>query len=209
MWIPAPAPFGSFDTLFDYAAQSIVIIGGGPAVGKFAISWLKYAGFGTIVATASLSGAEEVKSLGATHVVDRKLPDAGVITQVRAIVGDDLIYAFDVVNFAARITLGVHLLSNSKRGAITSVAGGSVDPAAPQFANKRAGFSVQRLLGFPWTEPDLGMVYWEHVVSLIEKGVVKPTKYSVIKGLDADAVNKALDDYNAGKAVVKPQLQFA
>ncbi|OCK74161.1 GroES-like protein [Lepidopterella palustris CBS 459.81] len=74
--IPPPAPFYGRKSGYDYSRLSLVVIGGGSAIGKYAIEWAKYAGFGTIITTASKSKREkELLEHGATHVLDRHAQD--------------------------------------------------------------------------------------------------------------------------------------
>jgi NADPH2:quinone reductase len=70
-WLGFPPPFSPEAKNFDYAAQSIVIIGAGSNCGKLAIQFARLAGIGVIIAVASLSGEKLLRELGATHVVDR------------------------------------------------------------------------------------------------------------------------------------------
>ncbi|THH28937.1 hypothetical protein EUX98_g5253 [Antrodiella citrinella] len=54
-----------------YAGTPLLIIGGASSVGQAVIQFAQLSGFSPIVTTASLSGADRLKSLGATHVIDR------------------------------------------------------------------------------------------------------------------------------------------
>ena len=51
-------------------------------------------GFSPIITTASLKNADFLKSLGATHVIDR---NADLISSVKAITSDPIQYVFDAV----------------------------------------------------------------------------------------------------------------
>lgn len=179
---------------FDYASQKLVIIGGGSNTGKLAIQFGKIAGIGTIITTASLSSAEELKSYGASHVIARQAPN--VEEQVRAIVGDELLYVYDTFS-AGDISLGVSLLSNSKKGTIAHLLIGTANETVT--AQKKAGFEAKRLQGFSHAIPEFGQMFWKQFPSWLESGKVKPLRYKVIEGLDADKVNKALDEYRDGK----------
>ncbi|KAK7049307.1 hypothetical protein VNI00_005908 [Paramarasmius palmivorus] len=63
----------TFDPKVQYTGQSALVIGGGSSVGQHGIQLLKFAGFSTIITYASGQHAEYLKTLGATHVIDRKL----------------------------------------------------------------------------------------------------------------------------------------
>lgn len=58
-----------------YQGQPIVILGGSSSVGQFTLQVARLSGFSPIITTASLKHAEFLKSLGATHVVDRSITD--------------------------------------------------------------------------------------------------------------------------------------
>jgi NADPH:quinone reductase len=194
---------------FDYANSTIVIIGGGAATGKFAIEFCRLAGFGNIITIASKSSEKELKSLGATHVIDRKLSDDQLEDAVRAITGDELVMALDVYNFGDRQTIGARFLSTTKKGILVSIIrSGSVDES--QFREpKKAGYERKPVFCNPKGYPDVAIPFWENIVSWVESGDLKPTTFSVIDGLDAKAVNDALDKYNGDRNVVKPHLHIA
>ena len=61
---------------------------------RLAIQFAKLSGFNPIIVTASPHNAPLLKTYGATHVIDRKLPQERILAEVRAIAGDlvDLVY---------------------------------------------------------------------------------------------------------------------
>ena len=69
------------------ASQTIVIIGAGTNVGKLAIQLAKLAGIAKVIALASISQVQELKKLGATHVIDRHLPVSEIAAQVHSAAG--------------------------------------------------------------------------------------------------------------------------
>ena len=97
----------------DLKGEKLVVVGSGTTVGRLALQFARLAGVGTIVTTASLSGEEELKVHGATHAVARQVKD--VEEQVRAIVGDDLVYVLDCTP-GGNHNLAVSFLSTSKKG---------------------------------------------------------------------------------------------
>jgi NADPH2:quinone reductase len=189
-----PFPGTPESKTFDYASQKLVIIGGGSNTVKLAIQFAKIAGIGTIITTASLSSAEELKVYGATHVIARQAPD--IEEQVRAIVGDELLYVYDTFSIGD-ISLGVSLLSNSKKGTIANILTGAASETVT--AQKKAGFEAKRIVGFSHAIPEFGQMFWKEFPAWLESGKVKPLRYKVIEGLDAEKVNKALDEYRDGK----------
>lgn len=204
--VPPPFPFLGFDAGFLYGKKSIVVVGGGSAVGKYVIAWARYAGFGTIVTTASLKGEGVLREWGATHVLDRHLSAVELQARVRDVVGDELVYVFDAVNTGQAAEIGASFLSSSKAGRLVVICGGDFD--ASKVEGKKAGFERRRIFAAPWMEAELGKSYWDNVGKLILDGDLKPTAYEEIVGLDAEKVNQALKAYQEGKAVVKPQLRM-
>jgi NADPH:quinone reductase-like Zn-dependent oxidoreductase len=78
-----------------YEDQRLVVVGVVPvATGRYASQLAKMVGVGKIIITiALLQNEEELKSLGATQVVSRRLTDEEVERQVREIAGDDVQYS--------------------------------------------------------------------------------------------------------------------
>ena len=198
-----PFPGSPESKNFDYASQKLVVIGGGSNTGNIAIQLAKLAGIGTIITTASLSGAEELKSYGATHVIARQAPD--IEEQVRAIVGDELLYVYDTFSFGD-ISLGVSLLSNSKKGTIAHLLTGEANEAVT--AQKKSGFEAKRIAGFSHAIPEFGQMFWKEFPRWLENGKITPVKYKVIEGLDADKINAALDEYRDGKGGVRYHVRI-
>ncbi|KAH7330087.1 chaperonin 10-like protein [Rhexocercosporidium sp. MPI-PUGE-AT-0058] len=189
-----PFPGTPESKTFNYKAITLVIIGGGTACGKFAVQFARIAGIGTIIVTASLDSEKELKDYGATHVLDRKASD--LATQVRALVGDDLVFLYDTFNGGDH-TFGISLLSNSKRGTLLHLIPGVVDEAVA--AQKKAGFEERQLYGSSTSHPEFATLFWKLFPEWIEKGEIKLLQYNVIEGLDDDKVNAALDGYRNGK----------
>ncbi|KAG0650020.1 NAD-dependent alcohol dehydrogenase [Hyphodiscus hymeniophilus] len=176
---------------FDYASTKLAIIGGGSNTGKLAIQLARIAGVGTIITTASLTSAEELKSLGATHIIARQATD--IEQHVRAIVGDDLLYIYETIN--EDLKLGVSLLSNSKKGTIAHLVG----PGPSESLTAQKKFEAKRIAGFSHAIPEFGQMIWKQLPIWLKNGDIKPTSYRIIEGLDVDKVNAALDEYRDGK----------
>ncbi|KAK9369214.1 chaperonin 10-like protein [Lipomyces kononenkoae] len=199
-----PFPGSPESANFDYASQKLAIIGGGSNTGKLAIQLARIAGIGTIVATASPSSAAELKSLGATHVISRT--DTNIEEQVRDIVGDDLVYVYDTFNLGNH-SLGVSLLSNSKKGNFVANVIGQADETV--LAAKKGGVESKRIQGFSHGIPEFGQAFWKQLPIWIGNGTIKPMKYKVIDGLDAAKVNSALDEYRDGKGGARHHVRIA
>ncbi|KAK1241209.1 hypothetical protein MKX08_001183 [Trichoderma sp. CBMAI-0020] len=182
---------------FDYKNTPLVILGGGSNCGKFAIQLAKWAGFGTIIAIAGKAKADHLIELGATHIVDRTLTDDQIEFEVRNIVGDDLLHDQ---------TLGARLLSNTKKGTLVTVTKGTVDES--KLGGKKAGYEVRGFLCRPHAEDkrELATLFWKSFPDLIEEGILRPTPYEVVKGLDENKINEILDAYGQSKGPTRPNM---
>jgi NADPH2:quinone reductase len=192
------APFSEEAKPLDLSSETIVIIGAGSSCGKYGIQCSALAGFGRIIAVADKTKNEKILlEYGATHVVDRKGTDAEQAERIRAIVGDELLYAFDAFNLEH--TLGVSVLSSTKKGKLVTLVPGQPDPS--KLGEKKAGFEDKFSSGVSHKYPEFSANFWSHLPGLLEEGKIKATGWNedIIKGLDADAVNKVLDDYRDGR----------
>lgn len=192
-----PAPFNTDESkLFDYASKTIVVLGGGANCGKLAIQFASLVGIGNIIAVASLSNEAELKSYGATHIIDRHASNEDIYSKVHAVT-DDVLYVIDVVN--ADHTFAVSLLSSTKNGKVVTLRHGHLDES--KIGEKKAGYRIEQILGDSHTHREaLGHQIWQYLPRWVESGKIKPLKFHVIEGgLNADGVNKVLDDYRDGK----------
>lgn len=193
-----PAPWDERASMVYYQGTSILIIGGGSNTGKFAIQVSSLMGIGRIIVVSGQGSAEEARALGATHIIDRSKSSSEIAAEVRAIVGEDLVYAFDTINTADNQHVGVEALSNTKKGKLARLVPlGAIDEAK-LLSKKEAGYQVLDVLGVSAGKPDIATIFWERVSGWLEDGRVKPTPFNVIKGLNLDEINKILDNYANG-----------
>lgn len=197
--IPMPGGLGGHDKSFDYAGTTLVIIGGGSDTGKLAIQFAANAKIGSIITVASAKSTDTLKALGATHVVERHQSISEIKAQVSAITGlEGVLFVFDAVT--SDHTLAVALLSSTERGRVS----GLLPPAQIDeslIGEKKAGYDYVFATGSAHMnfEP-MGRRFFETLKSKIEEGVYKPLPFKVIEGgLNADAVNKVLDEFRDGK----------
>ncbi|KAL7924482.1 GroES-like protein [Trichoderma austrokoningii] len=203
-----PSPLTPAGKSFDYKNTPLVILGGGSNCGKFAIQLAKWAGFGTIIVIAGKTKADYLVELGATHIIDRILSDDQIESKVRGIVGDDLLHVCTAV-FAKDQTLGARLLSNSKKGTLVTVTKGAVDER--KLTEKKAGYEVRGFLCRPHAEDkrELAKLFWKSFPDLFEKGMLRPTPYEVVEGLDANRVNEILDAYGQFNVPMRPNIHIS
>ncbi|KAF9872299.1 alpha/beta-hydrolase [Colletotrichum karsti] len=149
------SPFGPRRQDCDYSAESILIIGGGSATGKFGVQLARLAKFGNIIVVASKARESELKDLGATTVIERTLEESEIESQIRGVVGDDLIYAVDCVGRGpGGQTLGARALSNHKKGVLAALVKlGTVDDS--RIGQKTAGYVRNQVLCHTTMYPDI------------------------------------------------------
>ena len=192
--IGLPFPFPGQNPEIDYSKETIVIIGAGSNCGKYGVQSCALAGFGSIIAVADKKRNEETLLLyGATNVIDRHAPD--VEAQIRAIVHDDLVYAMDAFNLDH--TLGVSILSSTKKGTLACLVPGKADES--KIGEKKAGYEDRFISGKSHGQPALATLFWKHLPGWMQEGKIKATGWDVLEGLDAAKVNAVLDDYRDDK----------
>lgn len=197
--LPIPAPWTQQAKDFDYKNAMLLIIGGGSFAGRFAVQLAKLAGIGRIVV---VGGPEaELKGYGATSVLDRHGGQEVVLERIRAVVGDDLIYAYDAVNMPPGQLLALNALSGHKMGYFTRLLPMPVDHS--KVLGKKAGFEVKSVLGISGDRPELCREFWKRVPEYLEQGRLIPMKdnYTITTGLAAKGVNEILDAFEKGDRV--------
>jgi NADPH:quinone reductase-like Zn-dependent oxidoreductase len=90
-----------------YKGQSVVVLGGSSSVGQFAIQLLKLSGYSQIITTSSKVHEEFLKSLGATHVVDRHGDQAAAIKSLLPDGFTDVLYDAVSTEDSQRIALTI------------------------------------------------------------------------------------------------------
>jgi NADPH:quinone reductase-like Zn-dependent oxidoreductase len=77
-----------------------------------AIQFAKISGFNPIIATASPKNTEYLKSMGATHVLDRKLSTPDLKGEISKITSQPIQYLFDVVGSPETQQTGIEILTS-------------------------------------------------------------------------------------------------
>jgi NADPH2:quinone reductase len=203
-----PFPWPGKKGEIDNSGVTVVIIGGGSATGKFALQLAKLAGIGRVIAIASKSNEAQLKSLGATHVIDRHQSLGETDGDVRAIVGDNLTMVYDCIGGAnGGQTLGARLLSNSRRGILAVlVHAGTVDDS--QIGDKREGYERKSITCATKMYKEVSVPFWNQLPTWIENNDLSPTTWQVVDGLDAKKINDLLDGYVKGRAQLKPHVHI-
>ncbi|KIL62428.1 hypothetical protein M378DRAFT_81236 [Amanita muscaria Koide BX008] len=183
--------------------QAIVILGGASQVGQFALQLAKLGGLSPIITTASLKHADYLKSLGATHVIDRNASPDAISSEVSKITGSRGVkYVIDAIATPETQQFGYDLLSTDGEIAL-------VLPDA--IKSKVEGRKVHPVAAFA-TLPqhhELATIFFKNITSLLAEGVLKPTPVEVLpNGLTGitDGLKRLENNQVSGiKLVARPQ----
>ncbi|KLO05706.1 GroES-like protein [Schizopora paradoxa] len=184
-----------------YKGETILVLGGSSSVGQFAIQMLKLSGFSKIIATASLHNTDLLKSLGATHIIDR---NADLVSEVRKLLdGKNLNLIYDTVGTPEIQTQAVELLAPG--GQFIAAALVSIDAAKfpdKHFVTLYADFRLPQ----HWA---LGKSLAGSLHDLLASGTIKPNPIEVLPNGLAGVVGglQRLErgEVSGKKLIVRPQ----
>jgi NADPH2:quinone reductase len=202
-----PAPWTEEAKTFDYSSLTLLIIGGGSNCGRFATQVAKLAGFGRIVVVGG--DKEQLTKFGATHILDRHGGEEVVLERIRAVVGDDLVYAFDTINPAPTQTLGVNALSSTKTGKFARLIFSYGLPGEGGGPLNKSNFERKDIFGSSQLKSEVARPFWDRLAGYVKDGSIVPLSYAVVEGLDVEKANEVLDGYRDGKKVVQTHFRIS
>jgi NADPH:quinone reductase-like Zn-dependent oxidoreductase len=191
-----PAPWE--DKSFGLADEPIVILGAGTNAARlFTRVATKVLGVKNIIAVASLSNESELSEAGASYVIDRHVSEEDIIAQVHKAAGgaENVTRIFDCASWDHY--LAAALFAEGKPTRLTTLH--PVDEA-----KVREDRPLCRATLVQMTNANLGShakSFWQTLPRWIEASIIRPTAFYTVDGLDADAVDKQLDQYAAGKGL--------
>ncbi|TBU38167.1 GroES-like protein [Dichomitus squalens] len=162
-----------------YAGKPIVILGGPTSHGQYATQFAHLSGFSPIITTASLHNADLLKSFGATHVLDRKLPAEEIRARVSEIAGGPVGLVYDTVSVSATFPLAVALAAPGST--VLTVQWAPEELVAQAMKDGKA---VHMVLGF-YNAPvnrEIGATLLASLPELLESGDIKPNHWEVLAG---------------------------
>ncbi|KAG1766944.1 chaperonin 10-like protein [Suillus occidentalis] len=171
--------------------RPILIMGGTSTLGQYAIQLARLSGFSPIIATASSHNTELLSSLGATHVLDRKLSTTTLEDAIANITSTPIMLAFDAIS-----------LPDTQQTAhdIVATGGTIITVTAPQVESKHDDKVVQQVFGtfhLP-SNHELGKRFMPVLTQWLAEGIIKPTAVEVIPG--------GLNDVSSGLQRLKDNL---
>ncbi|KAG2074427.1 GroES-like protein [Suillus decipiens] len=157
-----------------YRGTPIVILGGSSAVGSYAIQLARLSGFSRIIATASLTHEKYLKSLGATHVLNRDLSANDLKTAVSNVSRKPIKYVFDTISLLETQQVGWSLLAQDGRLLLT------LPPLVEE--EEKKGRKFVRSLGSPHAcdNRPFSTESWAIFSEWLKAGTIKPIRYEVL-----------------------------
>ncbi|KAF8650052.1 hypothetical protein AX16_005442 [Volvariella volvacea WC 439] len=160
-----------------YKGTPILIIGGATSVGQYAIQMAKASGFSPILTIASPKHTDYLKSLGATHVLDRNLSFSSLGQEIAKVTSPLFKYIVDTVSSPETQKMGMDLLAEGGHMAIV------LAPEVEKVPGKTVSNAVA-VRTYPQHRALLEDMYL-HLEEWLESGLLKPNKVEVIGGLEA------------------------
>ncbi|THH31509.1 hypothetical protein EUX98_g2688 [Antrodiella citrinella] len=160
-----------------YANSPLVLFGGSTSVGQYVIQLAKLSGFSPIIATVSPRNYDLVKSLGATHTIDRSLPVEDIFSAVKAITSAPIKIVYDTVAAAPTQNLGYDLVSPG--GALVLVLPSIVDET--KITSDKVIVRTFGTVHIPLNK-ELGIGMYGALPKYLESGEIKPNNTEVIPG---------------------------
>ncbi|KAJ7123603.1 GroES-like protein [Mycena epipterygia] len=158
-----------------YSGKAILILGGATNVGQFVTQIAAYLGFSPIIVTSSLQHSAYLKSLGATHVIDRYAETAPAVEKLKRDLGIEIELIYDTVN--TPITQAqVDLLSPNG----TLVSAWEVPKEGElQFKDGRRATANY---GSSQIDKVMGRQLYARLEHILEQGIIKPVRIEKLSG---------------------------
>ena len=151
-------------------------------INNLVIQLAKLSGFSPIITTASVKHARSLKSIGATHVIDRNISPSALASEVASISQNvPLKYAADSISLADTQQVGYDLLAPGGRLA-------TFLPAAVKTTEEKHIFSAIGVISYPSNVGLLRTLFHDNFERLLKDGDIKVSngrKYIYVS-VDAD-----------------------
>ncbi|OBZ66321.1 Zinc-type alcohol dehydrogenase-like protein C2E1P3.01 [Grifola frondosa] len=167
-----------------YAGKSIFILGGASSVGQYVIQVARLSGFSPIITTASLHNALLLTSLGATHVIDRKLSHDALVAEATRIAGGPIEIVYDAISDADTQNVGYDVLAPEE---------------SDQDYNQMLWAAAEEI------NRGISLSLYSKLTQLLEDGTIKPNPIEVLpSGLEGiiDGLERLKHNLVSGKKLV-------
>ncbi|KAI0091066.1 GroES-like protein [Irpex rosettiformis] len=173
-----------------YAGQPILVIGGSSAVGQQVLQLARLSGFSPIITTASKHNDALVKSLGATHVIDRTTP---LLQGLQSITSIPIKIVYDAISEAETQNTAYDALASG--GKLILVLASEIDET--KLTSDKQLANVYGTVHY-MDQRTLGVSLYKNLSRLLETGDIKPNNVEVLpNGLAG--IPDGLEKLKAGK----------
>ncbi|KAF8843795.1 GroES-like protein [Paxillus ammoniavirescens] len=186
-----------------YSGKPILIMGGSSAVGSFVIQLARLSGFSPIITTASPAHENHLKSLGATHLIDRHASGDQFIASLNNITKQPIELVYDAISLPETQQAAWAVLSHNGTLVLT------LQPVVKEDQGK--GRRVVPTYGSPHAQANHALceASWSILGKWLQDGVIKPLDFEILpNGLHG--IPEGLQKMKAGgvsgkKLVAHPQ----
>ncbi|KAF8823751.1 hypothetical protein HHX47_DHR9000264 [Lentinula edodes] len=195
----------TFDLDIKFAGRSAVIVGGSTRLMLLEVIQLfKLLGYSTIIAYASARHTDYLKSIGATHVIDRgEVPVSNLAEAAKKIANAPIEIAYNAVGD-----------KDSRAACIDAIIeGGQVPDVNPQAKNEdpENGKRVFTIFGSPHHPPhrEFCRILWKTLPNLVQKGAIVPNRVEKLPnglaGIDQGLQKLKVNEVSGVKLIAFPQ----
>jgi NADPH:quinone reductase-like Zn-dependent oxidoreductase len=192
----------TFDPKVSFPGKRAFVFGGSTSVGQYAIQIFRFLGFSTIITYASARHTDYLKSIGATHVIDRAEVPAGSLAEaVKKIANAPVDVGFNAVGGAESLNACLDAL----------VEGGQVVEVDPQAKDRGDGKKVIPVFGTSHAPQnrEFGRVLWKHLPKLVQDGTIVPNRVEKLPnglaGIDDGLKRLQANQVSGVKLIAFPQ----
>ncbi|KAE9390528.1 GroES-like protein [Gymnopus androsaceus JB14] len=192
----------SFDSNVSFSGKPAFVFGGSTSVGQYAIQIFKFLGFSTIVTYASARHTDFLKSLGATHVINRAEVSVDNLAEaVKKIANAPIENAFDGVGDDASLAACLDSLAEGGKLA-------SVNPEAKDRGDGKKVFTIFGSSHAPQNR-NFGRTLWKHLPKMVQDGTIVPNRVEKLPnglaGIDDGFKKMKGNQVSGAKLIVFPQ----
>ncbi|KAF9260468.1 GroES-like protein [Marasmius fiardii PR-910] len=160
----------TLDKTKKYTGKPAFVFGGSSSVAQYAIQLLKWSGFSPVITYASGNHTEYLKSLGATHVVDRRaITVKDLPAKVKKIAGAPIKTVYDAISLDDTQIASYEILADGGTMVVTLDAA-ITDPTGNRKIVHVFG-NVQ-----PKENRTFGRVLYKNLTKFLEDGTIKPNR---------------------------------
>ncbi|KAH9894848.1 GroES-like protein [Cubamyces lactineus] len=200
-----PAPWEK-DGTTKLAGKAAFILGGASSVGQYAIQLTKLSGFSPVITTASLHNEPLLRSLGASHVLDRSLsPDAIKFKLVELTQGKPLEFVYDAITAADTAALAYDVLAPG--GALVLVLPGMLPASLRKEGDGKKVVEVAGNVHMPENR-QVGVELYAHLTEWLQAGQLAERRVEVPSGLSGipEGLRRLENNKVSGKKLIaRPQ----